>query len=101
MGIVKMKAPLDRQQLKEALDRLPEWSLTDDRLERTYSFSSFREAISFVVRVAFEAEDMDHHPEIRNVYSRVDISLTTHDAGDKVTEKDVEFARRIEHFAWV
>ena len=98
---MKMKAPLDRQQLKEALGRLPEWSLADDRLVRTYRFSSFREAMSFVVRVAFEAEDMDHHPEIRNVYSRVEISLTTHDAGDKVTEKDVEFARRIEHFAWV
>jgi 4a-hydroxytetrahydrobiopterin dehydratase len=101
MGIVTMMTPLDRRQLKEALDRLPEWSLADDRLVRTYSFSSFREAISFLVRVAFEAEEMDHHPEIRNVYSRVDISLTTHDAGDKVTEKDVEFARRIEHFAWV
>ena len=96
-----MANPLDEQQLNEALERLPSWSVSDDRLVRTYRFNSFREAISFLVRVAFEAEDMDHHPEIRNVYSRVEVSLTTHDAGDKVTQKDVDLALRIEHFAWV
>lgn len=93
--------PLDKQQVAEALERLPEWSYTDDCLVRTYKFSSFREAVSFLVRVAFEAEDMNHHPEIRNVYNRVEITLTTHDAGDRVTGRDIELARRIEHFAWV
>ncbi len=96
-----MASTLDRQQVTEALKGLPAWSFSEGRLRKTFQFSSFREAVSFLVRVAFEAEDLDHHPEIRNVYNRVDISLTTHDAGDRVTEKDIELARRIEHFAWV
>jgi 4a-hydroxytetrahydrobiopterin dehydratase len=49
-----------------------------------------------MVRVGFEAEAMDHHPDWSNVYNRVRIRLTTHDAGDKVTAKDVDLARRIE-----
>jgi 4a-hydroxytetrahydrobiopterin dehydratase len=101
MGVLNMASVLDKQQINEALERLQAWSYADDRLVRTYRFSSFREAVSFLVRVAFEAEDMDHHPEIRKVYDPVEISLTTHDAGDRVTEQDVELARRIEHFAWV
>jgi 4a-hydroxytetrahydrobiopterin dehydratase len=96
-----MASPLNNQQVTEALERLPSWSFENDRLVRSYRFNSFREAVSFIVRVAFEAEDMDHHPEIRNVYNRVEISLTTHEARDRVTAKDVELARRIEHFAWV
>jgi 4a-hydroxytetrahydrobiopterin dehydratase len=54
-----------------------------------------------MMRVAFEAEDLDHHPEWTNVYDRVSIRLTTHHADNKVTAKDLELARRIERINWV
>ena len=96
-----MTTPLNTPQVTEALQELPGWSFADDKLVKTFSFSSFKEAVSFIVRVAFEAEQLNHHPEIRNVYSRVEIGLTTHDAGDRVTGKDVELATSIEGFSWV
>lgn len=96
-----MNKPLDEQSVEDALGNLPGWSFGDNRLSKTFTFSSFREAMSFLVRVAFEAEDLNHHPEIRNVYAEVSITLTTHDAGDRVTAKDIELASRIEGFSWV
>ncbi len=96
-----MADPLDNKTIEQALGALPGWSFENDRLIKTYEFSSFPEAISFVVRVAFEAEALDHHPEIHNVYNRVGIGLTTHDAGDRVTARDVELATRIQKFSWV
>ena len=53
------------------------------------------------MRVAFEAEALNHHPEWTNVYNRVAIRLNTHDAGGKVTRKDVELAQRIQKISWV
>ena len=73
----------------------------DDKISKTYKFHSFREAMSFMVRIAFEAESANHHPELFNVYSTVKISLNTHDAGGKVTQKDVDLATAIERIAWV
>ena len=77
------------------------WSCEEDALVKTFVFSNFREAVTFIVRLSFECEDMDHHPEITNLYQAVRIQLTTHDAGNKVTEKDVKLARRIEDLSWV
>ena len=71
-----------------------------DRLRKTYIFKNFREAVSFIVRMAFYAEELDHHPELHNVYNRVTVSLTTHDAGNKVTGMDVSLAHAIEDFSW-
>ena len=68
---------------------------------KTFVFGSFREALSFMVRVGFEAEALNHHPEWSNVYNRVVIRLTTHAAGNKVTTSDLELARRIEGISWV
>ena len=65
------------------------------RIERSFSFDGFRAAFAFLTRVAFEAEGMDNHPEITNVYDRVTLALSTHDAGDRVTETDLVLARRI------
>ena len=70
-----------------------------NRITREYTFGTFRTAMGFIVRVGFEAEAMDHHPEIFNVYDRVALALTTHDAGDRVTETDLELARRIDALA--
>ncbi len=84
-----------------ALATLDGWSFSDDSLRKTYTFGSFREAISFIVRIAFEAEQRDHHPELSNVYNRVSVTLRTHDAGNRVTAADTELATAIENLAWV
>lgn len=67
------------------------WTGDASRIRRTYRFGSFRQAIAFMVEVAFEAETVDHHPEWRNVYDRVDVELTSHDVG-RVTERDLALA---------
>ena len=72
------------------------WIEQSDRLSRAFRFSDFSEAFAFMTRVAMEAEKMDHHPTWSNVWNRVEIHLSTHDAGDVVTEKDRELARRID-----
>ncbi len=64
-------------------------------INKKFKFQSFPEAMSFMMRVAFEAEKMDHHPEWQNIYDHVTIRLTTHDAG-RVTDKDVYLAQKIE-----
>lgn len=83
--------------LETKLARLDaEWTRTDHQtLERSFSFGSFAEAFAFMTLVAFEAERLNHHPDWRNVYNQVWISLTTHDAGS-LTELDVTLAERIE-----
>jgi 4a-hydroxytetrahydrobiopterin dehydratase len=95
------REPLSEQAVKTALGALDDWSFEKDAIHRTFVFSTFREAMSFLVRVGFEAEAMNHHPELNNVYNRVRVSLNTHDAGNKVTELDTELARRINHFSWI
>jgi 4a-hydroxytetrahydrobiopterin dehydratase len=76
------------------------WNLADDgkSIGRTFKFRTFRDALAWMVRAGFEAEAMDHHPEWRNVYNRVEVRLTTHDA-DGLTDKDVELARRMQRTA--
>lgn len=92
---------LDTPTIEKSLQELPGWSAQNDRLCKQFCFGSFREAISFIVRVGFEAEAIDHHPEILNVYNKVDIALTSHDAGNKITQRDVSLAQAIERFSWV
>jgi 4a-hydroxytetrahydrobiopterin dehydratase len=96
-----MSLPLTAAEIKAALATLPGWTFERKALAKKFQFGSFREAMSFMVRVAFEAEAMDHHPEWTNVYDRVAIRLNTHDAGGKVTAKDVELAHRIQKISWV
>lgn len=93
--------PLIETEITQACARLSGWALERDALAKTFQFGSFREAMSFMVRVSYEAEALNHHPEWTNVYHRVAIRLTTHDVGGKVTAKDVALAERIEKFAWV
>ena len=79
---------------------LPDWSLLPERkaIRRALKFADFSAAWGFMNRVALKAEAMDHHPEWSNVYNRVDIVLTTHDAGG-LTAKDVSLARAIDALA--
>lgn len=87
--------PLTEHDIVDALRDLDAWEVDGQRLVFTHDFGSFRDAMAFLVRVGFEAEAMNHHPEIRNVYGRVQLALTTHDAGDRVTERDVTLARKV------
>jgi 4a-hydroxytetrahydrobiopterin dehydratase len=82
-------------EIDTALQSLPQWRRDGNAIVRECRLGSFREAIAFIVRIAFEAEQRDHHPDLRNVYNRVTIRLSTHDAGG-VTEKDLELARAID-----
>lgn len=95
------REPLSDAEIQDALNDLDAWTYEDDTLKTSYEFTDFRAAISFIVRLSYYAEDLNHHPEIQNVYNTVDLALTTHDAGNKVTELDVELARQIEEFVWV
>jgi 4a-hydroxytetrahydrobiopterin dehydratase len=82
-----------------ALARLPGWALREDGLAitRTFRFTDFAEAFGFMARVAIHAERTDHHPEWFNVYNRVEVTLTTHDAGGLST-RDVTLADTISAF---
>ena len=96
-----MAKPLSSAEIADALRVLPEWKVENDALAKTFKFGSFREALSFMVRVGFDAEAMDHHPEWTNVYDRVAVRLNTHDAGGKITAKDVTLAGKIQEISWV
>lgn len=72
------------------------WTEKDDTLHRQFTFTNFSEAFAFMARVALLAEKMGHHPDWRNVYNKVDITLSTHDAGDVVTDKDRKLAQAID-----
>ncbi len=89
------RTPLSDSEIAAALPDLPGWSVVDGRLAWSHDFGTFRSAFAFLVRLAFEAEALDHHPEITNVYGRVALTLATHDADDRVTETDLALARRI------
>lgn len=96
-----MPEALSEQAIENALFDLPGWQYEGGALTKTYQLSTFMEAISFIVRLAFYAEEMKHHPELRNVYNTVEVTLRTHDAGNAVTQKDVDLAQAIERFSWV
>lgn len=68
------------------------WKEEDNKLIKTFVFKSFSDAISWIVKASFVIEKFNHHPEWTNVYNKVHVTLTTHDAGNTVTEKDRELA---------
>lgn len=88
--------PLTKEQLKEALSELGDWSFNENKIQRDLKFKDFKEALSFMLRVGFEAESQGHHPDWNNVYNSVSVSLNTHDADDKVTTKDIKLAKAID-----
>jgi 4a-hydroxytetrahydrobiopterin dehydratase len=72
------------------------WEEKDNKLYKKFEFADFSEAFGFMTRVALAAETMNHHPEWKNVWNRVEFWLSTHDAGDTVTEKDRKLAKKID-----
>lgn len=81
--------------LQDGLAKLPQWQLSSDgnAITREYGFSDFMQAFAFMAEMAIWSEKQNHHPEWCNVYNRVKVTLTTHDAGG-LTEKDLAWARR-------
>lgn len=94
-----MVKPLDKQTITEDLKKLEGWALRDDGLaiQKSFKFKNFNQAWGVMSRIALLAEKMDHHPEWFNVYNKVEITLTTHDAGG-ISERDIKMAREIEKF---
>jgi 4a-hydroxytetrahydrobiopterin dehydratase len=87
---------VSQQELEEKLEQLkPNWRLEGGKLHRRLEFRDFVECFSFMVKVALEAEKMQHHPEWLNVYNRLEIWLTTHDLGG-ISTYDLYMAERIE-----
>src|SRR4029434_6168767 len=88
--------PLDATEVHEWLAKRPSWRLSADgkAIERRFRFADFRTAFAFMTRVALAAERADHHPEWSNVYNRVDVRLTTHDAGG-LTGRDFALAAEL------
>ncbi len=83
------------KKITAAINKLTEWKVVDDKLNRTFQFNNFVDAFAFMTKVAMVAEKMDHHPELFNVYNRVVIDLTTHDAGG-IGALDLELAQKID-----
>lgn len=91
-----MSPPLGADEIQQALNALSGWSWKQDALEKVFEFPDFSAALGFIVRVGVEAERLNHHPDLHNVYARVTLRLNTHDAGGKVTARDVKLAQAIE-----
>ena len=72
------------------------WKETDNKLHRSLTFKDFKQAMAFMQQVAEVADEMDHHPWWSNVYNKINIELTTHDAGNTVTTRDIKLAQRID-----
>ena len=95
-----MAAPLSGAEREAALGRLAGWSAVAgrDAITKTFTFADFNAAFGFMTRLALVAEKLDHHPEWSNVYNRVEITLSTHDAGG-LTERDVALAEAADRLA--
>ncbi len=95
-----MGAKLTEDERSSALSALVEWKLVEgrDAITRSYTFSDFVSAFGFMTQVALIAESMNHHPEWFNVYSRVDVTLSTHDVGG-LSALDVQLAKRMDAVA--
>ena len=87
-------AKLSPAEVEEGLARLPDWGLDQHKLFRRFVFESVIDAFGFMTQVALLAETINHHPEWSNVYNRVEVHLTTHDAGG-ISERDFALAERI------
>jgi len=83
---------LSQVDIEEELKKLPGWSIVNEKLHKEFQFESFNQAFGFMTRSAMEIEKMNHHPEWFNVYNRITIELTTHDAGG-ITKNDVNLAK--------
>ena len=89
---------LSDQEIQKEVGKLGGWKVVNGKINKTFEFDDFVQAFGFMTRVAMEAEKMNHHPEWFNVYNRVEVTLTTHDA-DGLSARDAAMARAMEGFA--
>lgn len=85
-------SPLAPADIEKSLETLPGFTFKDEKLHFEKKFKDFKQAFAFLTQIALYAESQDHHPEIFNCYATVELKLTTHDAGNKVSKKDIDFA---------
>lgn len=83
-----MKEVLNEEDIRKKLKKLPVWKYKNNSIRARYEFNDFATAISFIVRISFICEKFDHHPVLKNIYSSVRLSFSTHDVGNRVTNKD-------------
>jgi 4a-hydroxytetrahydrobiopterin dehydratase len=91
---------LSQDAVRDALSGLRGWEHNDDMLSKTYEFDSYLAGVAFAAAVATVAEGRDHHPDMLVTWRKVKVSFTTHDAGSKVTQKDVDAARAVESLGY-
>lgn len=86
---------MTQSEIDERISDLPGWTADEGRLRRAFKFANFVEAFGFMTKVAMLAEGLDHHPEWSNVYNRVNIELTTHEADNAISALDFKLAAQI------
>ena len=91
-----MNHAMNQNEIESQLIHFPTWRLENEKLTKSLKMKDFREAMAFLVKLSYEAEQRDHHPEIFNCYNRIEIALNTHSVGGKVTMKDFELAAAID-----
>lgn len=89
---------LSSEQISEELKNLPGWSVKEEKMHKDFEFGDFNEAFGFMTRAAMHIEKMNHHPEWFNVYNKLTVDLTTHDAGG-ITENDINLAKILNSLA--
>ena len=90
-----MLKTLTYEDIKKAQKDFPEWDINQNFMQRKWIFKDFSEALAFIVQVGIHAELLQHHPTFTNTHNTVEINLTTHDVGNKLTFKDLELAQSI------
>ncbi|MCC5790543.1 MAG: 4a-hydroxytetrahydrobiopterin dehydratase [Opitutales bacterium] len=94
-----MSKKLSPEEIEKSQAELTGWSVKDQKLVKTYKRKDFADAVSFIVQLGFVCEKHDHHPELSNVWNKVTLEITTHDAGNQLTGKDFALAKAIDEVA--
>jgi len=89
---------LSSEKISEELKNLPGWIIKDEKIHKDFEFEDFNQAFEFMTRAAMHIEKMNHHPEWFNVYNKITVDLTTHDAGG-ITQNDIELAKILNSLA--
>ena len=89
---------LSSEKISEELKNLPGWIIKDEKIHKDFEFEDFNQAFGFMTRAAMHIEKMNHHPEWFNVYNKITVDLTTHDAGG-ITQNDIELAKILNSLA--
>lgn len=97
--MIFMRQPLETFQIQAALTGLDGWTLDNGKLLKVYVFIDFKSALVFINQLGEVSEKLNHHPEILNIWNKVTLRLSTHDAGNRITEKDLTLARAIQSLA--